>query len=185
MAERSVSAFNREYRFPYLTVFADRNRVEKEETFEISSAARDRFMLEVSIEAPADPADQRRLICRSRCALITKKSSPPWSGSTGAWRGRAGARFTRGRISAYAVSVLPRRWFSSPMAMTLLRFAPSCVRRWTRSELKGSSSGPEDPRSHLSPSMTWQEIRSGIGRRTKWFRPTLSSGVLARSTNGS
>jgi hypothetical protein len=29
MAERSVSAFNREYRFPYLTVFADRSRVEK------------------------------------------------------------------------------------------------------------------------------------------------------------
>ena len=29
MAERSVSAFNREYRFPHLLVFADRNRVEK------------------------------------------------------------------------------------------------------------------------------------------------------------
>ena len=32
MAERSVSAFNREYRFPHLSVFADRNRVEREET---------------------------------------------------------------------------------------------------------------------------------------------------------
>ena len=28
MAERTVSAFNREYRFPHMTVFADRNRVE-------------------------------------------------------------------------------------------------------------------------------------------------------------
>ena len=53
MAERSVAAFNREYRFPHLLVFADRNRVEREETFEISSAARDRFMMEVTIDAPA------------------------------------------------------------------------------------------------------------------------------------
>jgi MoxR-like ATPase len=62
MAERSVTAFNREYRFPYLTVFADRNRVEKEETFEISSAARDRFMLEILIEPPDDSASQRELV---------------------------------------------------------------------------------------------------------------------------
>ena len=54
MAERSVSAFNREYRFPHLQVFADRNRVEREETFEIPSAARDRFMFELAIEAPRD-----------------------------------------------------------------------------------------------------------------------------------
>ena len=54
MAERSVSAFNREYRFPHLQVFADRNRVEREETFEIPSAARDRFMFELVIEAPKD-----------------------------------------------------------------------------------------------------------------------------------
>lgn len=54
MAERSVSAFNREYRFPHLQVFADRNRVEREETFEIPSAARDRFMFELAIEAPQD-----------------------------------------------------------------------------------------------------------------------------------
>ena len=47
MAERTVSAFNREYRFPHMTVFADRNRVEKEETFELASAARDRFMFEL------------------------------------------------------------------------------------------------------------------------------------------
>jgi MoxR-like ATPase len=54
MAERSVNAFNREYRFPHLQVFADRNRVEREETFEIPSAARDRFMFELAIEAPHD-----------------------------------------------------------------------------------------------------------------------------------
>jgi MoxR-like ATPase len=62
MAERSVSAFNREYRLPHLQVFADRNRVEREETFEISSAARDRFMMEITIDAPATAADRRRLM---------------------------------------------------------------------------------------------------------------------------
>ena len=56
MAERSVSAFNHEHWLPHLTVFADRNRVEKEETFELSAAARDRFMLEVQIDLPADDA---------------------------------------------------------------------------------------------------------------------------------
>jgi len=62
MAERSVSAFNREWRFPHLLVFADRNRVEREETFEIASAARDRFMMEVTIEAPATDAQRRALM---------------------------------------------------------------------------------------------------------------------------
>ena len=62
MAERSANAFDREYRFPHLVVFADRNRVEKEETFEISSAARDRFMLEVLMETPADSDLRRQLI---------------------------------------------------------------------------------------------------------------------------
>ena len=62
MAERSVQAFNREFRFPHLQVFADRNRVEREETFEISSAARDRFMMEVTIDAPSDEADRRALM---------------------------------------------------------------------------------------------------------------------------
>jgi MoxR-like ATPase len=62
MAERSVAAFNREYRFPHLLVFADRNRVEREETFEISSAARDRFMLEVTIDVPEQDADKRSLM---------------------------------------------------------------------------------------------------------------------------
>jgi len=62
MAERSVSAFNREWRFPHLLVFADRNRVEREETFEIASAARDRFMMEVTIEAPANEEQRRALM---------------------------------------------------------------------------------------------------------------------------
>lgn len=66
MAERRVAAFNREYAFPYLQVFADRNRVEKEETFEIPSAARDRFMLELSIEIPADTDLQKALIFDTR-----------------------------------------------------------------------------------------------------------------------
>ncbi len=62
MAERSVTAFNREYFFPHLLVFADRNRVEKEETFEIPSAARDRFLMELHIETPAEPELRRRLM---------------------------------------------------------------------------------------------------------------------------
>src|ERR1700761_3432944 len=62
MAERTVSAFNREHRFPHMTVFADRNRVEKEETFELASAARDRFMLELRMPTPSEPAVRRQLI---------------------------------------------------------------------------------------------------------------------------
>ena len=62
MAERTVSAFNREHRFPHMTVFADRNRVEKEETFELASAARDRFMLELRMPTPSDAEIRRRLV---------------------------------------------------------------------------------------------------------------------------
>lgn len=66
MAERSVSAFDREFRFPHLQVFADRNRVEKDETFEIPPAARDRFLMEVPIEMPADPSAQHALMFEQR-----------------------------------------------------------------------------------------------------------------------
>ncbi|WP_330085034.1 MoxR family ATPase [Methylocystis iwaonis] len=62
MAERSVTAFNRLVNFPYLQVFADRNMVEREETFELPAAARDRFFMEISMRAPADPEARRSLI---------------------------------------------------------------------------------------------------------------------------
>ena len=62
MAERSVHAFDRDHALPHLQVFADRNRVEREETFEMPSAARDRFMMEISIEVPEDHEIQRDLI---------------------------------------------------------------------------------------------------------------------------
>ncbi len=62
MAERRVNAFNRDYSFPHLQVFADRNRVEKEETFEIPSAARDRFLMELRIEAPASKPIRKELV---------------------------------------------------------------------------------------------------------------------------
>jgi MoxR-like ATPase len=62
MAERSVAAFNREYRFPHMTVFADRNKVEKEETFELASAARDRFMFELNMATPVDEEIRKSLI---------------------------------------------------------------------------------------------------------------------------
>lgn len=61
MAERSVSAFNREHHFPHLQVFADRNRIEREETFELPAAARDRFLMEIAIETPSDRETRRAL----------------------------------------------------------------------------------------------------------------------------
>lgn len=62
MAERSVRAFDREFRFPHMTVFADRNKVEKEETFELASAARDRFLFELGMSTPAEPEVRRALV---------------------------------------------------------------------------------------------------------------------------
>jgi MoxR-like ATPase len=62
MAERSVTAFAREHTLPHLLVFADRNRVEREETFELAAAARDRFFFEIGMTAPADAATQRALL---------------------------------------------------------------------------------------------------------------------------
>ena len=66
MAERALGAFNREHRLPHLLVFADRNRIEREETFELAAAARDRFMFELSMEVPDDPQVQRALIVDPR-----------------------------------------------------------------------------------------------------------------------
>lgn len=62
MAERSVTAFDREYSFPALQVFADRNLVEREETFELPAAARDRFLMEISMRTPSDRQARRALI---------------------------------------------------------------------------------------------------------------------------
>lgn len=62
MAERSAEAFGKEYRFPHMVVFADRNAVEKEETFELSAAARDRFLFEINISRPTDDTIRRQLI---------------------------------------------------------------------------------------------------------------------------
>ncbi len=73
MAERSLTAFNAEYRFPYLQVFADRNRVEKEETFELPGrSARpvpdgDRDRAGRHRDDPS-PADVRRALPRYRRA---------------------------------------------------------------------------------------------------------------------
>ncbi len=66
MAERSVAAFNREERLPHLLVFADRNRLEREETFELPAAARDRFFMEIAVTAPDDPDAFRQLIFDTR-----------------------------------------------------------------------------------------------------------------------
>jgi MoxR-like ATPase len=66
MAERSVTAFNREFDFPHLLVFADRNRIEREETFELPAAARDRFFMEITVETPADRDIRRALAFDTR-----------------------------------------------------------------------------------------------------------------------
>jgi MoxR-like ATPase len=66
MAERSVTAFNKEFAFPYLQVFADRNRLEKEETFELPAAARDRFFMEITVETPRDRDIRRELVFNPR-----------------------------------------------------------------------------------------------------------------------
>jgi MoxR-like ATPase len=66
MAERSVTAFNRETALPHLLVFADRNRLEREETFELPAAARDRFFMEIAVETPSDPEIGRQLIFDTR-----------------------------------------------------------------------------------------------------------------------
>ena len=66
MAERSVTAFNRPVMLPNLQVFADRNRVEREETYEIAQAARDRFMFELTMETPTDDGLRRALAFEPR-----------------------------------------------------------------------------------------------------------------------
>jgi MoxR-like ATPase len=66
MAERTLTAFNKEHHFPHMLVFADRNQVEKEETFDIPSAARDRFMMEIPIVVPKDEQIMESLVFDTR-----------------------------------------------------------------------------------------------------------------------
>lgn len=66
MAEKSVSAFNQTFHFPHLQVFADRNAVEKEETFELPGAARDRFLMEIEISPENDSSIHKTLTFDTR-----------------------------------------------------------------------------------------------------------------------
>ncbi|MFV0367754.1 MAG: AAA family ATPase [Hyphomicrobiaceae bacterium] len=66
MAERTVTAFNKEHHFPNLQVFADRNRIEREETFELPAAARDRFFMEINVTTPSDRDVRRSLVFDKR-----------------------------------------------------------------------------------------------------------------------
>ena len=70
MAERTLSAFNREHQFPHMIVFADRNQVEREETFEIPSAARDRFMMEIPIVVPKDDDIMQGLVFDTKYHMV-------------------------------------------------------------------------------------------------------------------
>ena len=60
MAERSLTAFNREYQFPHLLVFADRNLCL--ETFESPVLCRDRFLMEIGIEGSEPFSVSRRAL---------------------------------------------------------------------------------------------------------------------------
>jgi len=75
MAERHVSAFKKEYRLPHMLVFADRNQVEKNETFEIPAAARDRFMMEIPIDIPDDRELRKSLIFNTKFQNVEKLTS--------------------------------------------------------------------------------------------------------------
>lgn len=66
MAERSVTAFRREHHFPHIQVFADRNQIERDETFELPAAARDRFMMEIAVAAPPRREDRIALAFETR-----------------------------------------------------------------------------------------------------------------------
>lgn len=66
MTERRLNAFNQDYYLPHLQVFADRNRVEKEETFDLPAAANDRFMFEININTPTDDAVLEQLMFSTR-----------------------------------------------------------------------------------------------------------------------
>ena len=70
MAERTLSAFNKEHVFPHMIVFADRNQVEREETFEIPSAARDRFMMEIPIIVPKDDGIMQDLVFDTKYHIV-------------------------------------------------------------------------------------------------------------------
>jgi MoxR-like ATPase len=72
MAERTLTAFNKEHHFPHMLVFADRNQVEKEETFDIPSAARDRFMMEIPIVVPKDHDIMESLVFDTRFHDVDK-----------------------------------------------------------------------------------------------------------------
>ena len=72
MAEKSVSAFNKDINLPNMVVFADRNQVEKNETFELPAAARDRFMMEISIQIPRDKELRDSIIFDTKFQDTTK-----------------------------------------------------------------------------------------------------------------
>ncbi|MGB0865959.1 MAG: AAA family ATPase [Granulosicoccaceae bacterium] len=66
MAERSVLAFGRSASFPHLQLFADRNRLEPEETYELPAAVRDRFLFELQMNYPESAEHQLALLSESK-----------------------------------------------------------------------------------------------------------------------
>ena len=80
MAERTVSAFNREYRFPHMTVFADRSKVEKEEKnmkFHRVERAYGRFERTFSLPPDADAAKISLRPRKPRATFSAPGTTPP------------------------------------------------------------------------------------------------------------
>ena len=168
MAERSVTAFNQTRRIPHLLVFADRNRVEKGETFELAAAARDRFMMEIAIEAPSADEDRARLIFdpelpRRRAAADALPGRT--SSTTGTWRRSAAPSSATFRQAA----TLER------YALDLMRATatPQRVRRAVagRQRRRARGSGRE-PARHEPDAARGAGPRVPCGPRRIWCRRT-------------
>jgi MoxR-like ATPase len=183
MAERTVSAFNRQYQFPSMTVFADRNRVEKEETFELAAAARDRFMFELSMPTPAAPDVRRALVFDPAFhdvdALLERVAAGvlPWQqlneiGATIQRRVRASETLERFVLDLWDATVSPQRFGvriegvdmeklvlagASPRGMMSLMRAARVV-AWL------------DGRTHLVPGDIYAVVPATLGHRV-FFTP--------------
>ncbi len=66
MAERSVLAFGQSESFPHVQIFADRNQLEPEETYELPAAVRDRFLFELRVAYPSNQDHQLALLADTR-----------------------------------------------------------------------------------------------------------------------
>ena len=204
MAERSLSAFQREHSFPHLTVFADRNHVERDETFELPAAARDRFLMEIPIATPRARAARMALAFDTRFHDVDRliggvpEGILPYDGLTGlaagiqesiqvseALRGFVFTLWEGLRDPAASGIALPGvesarlvRGGASPRGVSgLVRAAR--VEAW----LQGRAMAlPEDVRAVLAPVMAHRVFLAPVyENRREEIMPALIDAVLARA----